>query len=51
MTTKTRSFENAELWMGPIDSTVNFLVGAGECVCCPGNGGRTKTEGQVFDCR
>ena len=23
----------------PIDSTVNFLVGAGECVCCPGDGG------------
>ena len=38
--------------MGPIDSTVNFLVGAGECVCCPGDGGgRKKTEGQVFDCR
>ena len=32
----------------PIDSTVNFLVGASECVCCPGDGGRKKTEGQVL---
>lgn len=32
----------------PIDSTVNFLVGAGECVCCPGDGGGRRRKARCL---